>query len=86
MSNRIAESEADDVGNDSIGRQDYEKVRINDNFFIDKTDFIRFNQFSFPAESDRLNENEKMIYQQFSKGTGDRMEAGSLKTLSNYAM
>ena len=45
-----------------------------------------FSQFSFLAESDRLSENEKMIYQQFSTGTGDRMVAGSLKTLSNYLM
>ena len=45
-----------------------------------------FSQFSFLAESDRLSENEKMIYQQFSTGTGERMVAGSLKTLSNYLM
>ena len=45
-----------------------------------------FNQFSFLAESDRLTENEKMIYRQFSTGTGDRMVAGSIKTLSNYLM
>ncbi len=45
-----------------------------------------FNQFSFLAESDRLTENEKMIYQQFSTGTGDRMVTGSIKTLSNYLM
>ena len=25
----------------SIGRQDFEKIRINNNFYIDKTDFIR---------------------------------------------
>ena len=24
-----------------IGKQDFEKVRINDNFYVDKTDFIR---------------------------------------------
>ena len=159
----------------AIGRQDFEKIRLNGNFYVDKTDFIRqwweegddvtlitrprrfgktlnmsmieqffsvnyagrsdlfeglsvwqeekyrqlqgtypvialsfadvkektyqdakkriceiimdlFNQFSFLAESDKLSENEKMIYQQFSTGTGDRMEAGSLKTLSNYLM
>ncbi|MDE6517420.1 MAG: AAA family ATPase, partial [Acetatifactor sp.] len=159
----------------AIGRQDFEKIRINGNFYVDKTDFIRqwweegddvtlitrprrfgktlnmsmveqffsvsyagrsslfeglsiwqeekyrqlqgtypvialsfadvkektyqdakkriceiimdlFNQFSFLAESDKLSENEKMIYQQFSTGTGNRMEAGSLKTLSNYLM
>ena len=159
----------------AIGRQDFEKIRINDNFYVDKTDFIRqwweegddvtlitrprrfgktlnmsmieqffsvnyagrsdlfeglsvwqeekyrqlqgtypvialsfadvkektyqdakkriceiimdlFNQFSFLAKSDKLSENEKRIYQQFSTGTGDRMEAGSLKTLSNYLM
>ncbi|MBD5526877.1 MAG: AAA family ATPase [Lachnospiraceae bacterium] len=45
-----------------------------------------FNQFSFLAESDRLSKNEKMIYRQFSTGTGDRMVTGSLKTLSNYLM
>ena len=45
-----------------------------------------FNQFNFLAESDRLTENEKMIYRQFSTGTGDRMVAGSIKTLSNYLM
>ena len=159
----------------SIGRQDFEKIRINNNFYIDKTDFIRqwweegddvtlitrprrfgktlnmsmleqffsigyanrgdlfeglfiwqeekyrrlqgtypvialsfadvkertyqdarkricenimdlYNKFSFLAESDRLSENEKMIYRQFSMGTGDRMDAGALKTLSNYLM
>ena len=25
----------------SIGRQDFEKIRVNNNFYIDKTDFIR---------------------------------------------
>jgi len=45
-----------------------------------------YNKFSFLAESDRLSENEKMIYRQSSAGTGDRMESGSLKTLSNYLM
>jgi len=25
----------------SIGRQDFEKIRTNNNFYIDKTDFIR---------------------------------------------
>ena len=159
----------------AIGRQDFEKIRLNGNFYVDKTDFIRqwweegddvtlitrprrfgktlnmsmieqffsvnyagrsdlfeglsvwqeekyrqlqgtypiialsfadvkektyqdakkriceiimdlFNQFSFLAKSDKLSENEKRIYQQFSTGTGDRMEAGSLKTLSNYLM
>ncbi|MCM1219850.1 MAG: ATP-binding protein [Lachnospiraceae bacterium] len=45
-----------------------------------------FNQFGFLAESDRLSENEKRIYQQFSTGTGERLEAGALKTLSNYLM
>lgn len=45
-----------------------------------------FNQFSILAESDRLNENEKMIYRQFSTGAGDRMVEGSLKTLSDYLM
>ena len=25
----------------SIGRQDFEKIRINNNFYIDKTSFIR---------------------------------------------
>ena len=25
----------------SIGRQDFEKIRVNHNFYIDKTDFIR---------------------------------------------
>lgn len=45
-----------------------------------------FNQFSILAESDRLNENEKMIYRQFSTGTGDRKVEGSLKTLSDYLM
>ncbi|MCM1090316.1 MAG: ATP-binding protein [Butyrivibrio sp.] len=45
-----------------------------------------FNQFSFLANSERLSENEKRIYQQFSMGTGERMEAGALKTLSNYLM
>ena len=25
----------------SIGRQDFEKIRINNNFYIDKTGFIR---------------------------------------------
>lgn len=24
-----------------IGRQDFEKIRVNDNFYVDKTDFIR---------------------------------------------
>ncbi len=45
-----------------------------------------YNKFSFLAESDRLSESEKMIYRQFQTGTGDRMEAGSLKTLSCYLM
>ena len=25
----------------AVGRQDFEKIRVNDNFYIDKTDFIR---------------------------------------------
>ena len=25
----------------AIGRQDFEKIRINSNFYVDKTDFIR---------------------------------------------
>lgn len=25
----------------AIGRQDFEKIRVNHNFYIDKTDFIR---------------------------------------------
>ena len=25
----------------AIGRQDFEKIRINNNFYVDKTDFIR---------------------------------------------
>ncbi len=24
-----------------IGRQDFEKIRVNDNFYVGKTDFIR---------------------------------------------
>ena len=24
-----------------IGRQDFEKIRVNHNFYVDKTDFIR---------------------------------------------
>ena len=159
----------------AIGRQDFEQIRINGNFYVDKTDFIRqwweerddvtlitrprrfgktlnmsmveqffsvgyagrsdlfeglsiwqeekyrqlqgtypvialsfagvkgktyqdarkriceiimnlFNQFSFLAESDKLSENEKMIYRQYSTGTGDRMVADSLEILSNYLM
>ncbi len=45
-----------------------------------------YSKFGFLAESDRLSENEKLIYRQFRAGTGDRMETGSLKTLSNYLM
>ncbi len=45
-----------------------------------------YNRFSFLAESDRLSESEKMIYRQYQTGTGERMEAGSLKTLSCYLM
>ncbi|MCM1373657.1 MAG: ATP-binding protein [Muribaculum sp.] len=45
-----------------------------------------YNKFDFLPESDRLSENEKLIYQQLRAGTGERMETGSLKTLSNYLM
>lgn len=43
-------------------------------------------KFDLLTESDRLSENEKFIYRQFQTGTGDRMAAGSLKTLCNYLM
>ncbi len=159
----------------SIGRQDFERIRTSNNFYIDKTDFIRqwweadddvtlitrprrfgktlnmsmveqffsvdyagredlfaglsiwqeekyrrlqgtypvisfnfsdvkestyqearkkireiimdlYNRFEFLAESEKLNENERKIYRQFLTGTGDRTEAGALKTLSGFLM
>ena len=159
----------------SIGRQDFERIRTSDNFYIDKTDFIRqwweadddvtlitrprrfgktlnmsmveqffsvdfagredlfaglsiweeekyrhlqgtypvislsfadvkentyqetrrkiseiimdlYNCFDFLAESEKLNENERRIYQQFATGTGERTETGALKTLSGLLM
>ena len=159
----------------SIGRQNFERIRTSDNFYIDKTDFIRqwweadddvtlitrprrfgktlnmsmveqffsvdfagredlfeglsiweeekyrhlqgtypvislsfadvkentyqetrrkiseiimdlYNCFDFLAESEKLNENERRIYQQFATGTGERTETGALKTLSGLLM
>ena len=159
----------------SIGRQDFERIRTSDNFYIDKTDFIRqwweadddvtlitrprrfgktlnmsmveqffsvdfagredlfeglsiweeekyrhlqgtypvislsfadvkentyqetrrkiseiimdlYNCFDFLAESEKLNENERRIYQQLATGSGERTETGALKTLSGLLM
>lgn len=156
-----------------IGRQDFEKIIVNNNFYVDKTDFIRqwwergddvtlitrprrfgktlnmsmleqffsikyagrgdlfeglsiwqkekyrrlqgtypvialsfadvkettyqdtrkkiceiitdlYNQFDFLAESEKLNENERMLYRQIAAGAGERIETGTLKTLSYF--
>lgn len=158
-----------------IGRQDFEKIIVNNNFYVDKTDFIRqwwergddvtlitrprrfgktlnmsmleqflsikyagrgdlfeglsiwqkekyrrlqgtypvialsfadvkettyqdtrkkiceiitdlYNQFDFLAESEKLNENERMLYRQIAAGVGERIETGTLKTLSYFLM
>ncbi len=45
-----------------------------------------YNCFDFLAESEKLNENERRIYQQFATGTGERTETGALKTLSGLLM
>ena len=157
----------------SIGRQDFEKIRVNNNFYIDKTDFIRewwesgdsvtlitrprrfgktlnmsmleqffsvryaghgdlfeglsvwqeeryrqlqgtypvialsfadikessfqsarnrfvqiiaelYNQYDFLLDSDKLNQNEKALYQKIAAGTAEDALSGSLRTLANY--
>lgn len=159
----------------SIGRQDFEKIRINNNFYIDKTHFIQewwdaeddvtlitrprrfgktlnmsmleqffsvkysgrgdlfeglavwreeryrqlqgtypvialsfadikentcqsarkrfvqiiaelYNQYDFLLSSDRLNQNEKALYQKIAAGTAEDALSGSLRTLSYYLM
>ena len=38
---RVCEKERQIVARTiAIGRQDFEKIRINNNFYVDKTDFI----------------------------------------------
>ena len=159
----------------SIGRQDFEKIRVNNNFYIDKTHFIRewwdaeddvtlitrprrfgktlnmsmleqffsvryagrgdlfeglsvwqeeryrqlqgtypvialsfadikessfqsarnrfvqiiaelYNQYDFLLDSDKLNQNEKALYQKIAAGTAEDALSGSLRTLANYLM
>ena len=65
----------------SIGRQDFEKIRINNNFYIDKTDFIRQwweegDDVTLITRPRRFGKtlNMSMLEQFFSVGYADRSD------------
>ena len=78
----------------SIGRQDFEKIRVNNNFYVDKTDFIRQwweaeDEVTLIARPRRFGKtlNMSMLEQFFSvdyAGRGDLFEGLSIWQEEKY--